>query len=628
MLDRYDQDLLLDYLEGELDADRRAKLDAMLADDPQLAGLLSEMAMDRAALRSLPEAQAPADLVHDVTKTLERRMLLDEPIDETGPIPLSRGRGMAPEPARSISWGRVVGLTGLAASVALAAGIVVITIQDPRLDRTAADLAASPTPETANEVEEAAIAEDASPAATTLEGFASELNRGATDIARPAAALSGDLAAGTIEKRQPGIDAEALALAPESPATRQPLPPATVAPELTFPGDTEAAQPLASFAFGSTAAISVIQPRQQLVLLTESPEVSLEHLFEFCVANGIPIVQPNEQASFKKPEGLGFNSRPGAIDEATPTKDTDETFGDYALLINESQLDTLVQSLNTDITLEPNQAGKGSLISNQAAVLAELPEKTSQRYGAARARQARTLEQESADDQAEPATANYYEHTEQQAVQLRLPPDLGSDYANSRNAYNLKLTKQQGAYAQEEPIAAVAEPVDRPDSLLADAAPDQLDSVEDANRPNATPREAKTALAETPDSEAERASVAAGAAADDRSSEGNAPVPAAAIDPTRGNWLSAHLPVANTTPLLLQWRTEQSAKPTSLVPITIKRAEPDKVNTLRKQQQVELATRRNNLEDKAEVQPAEADKPVEAEPAAETAPPADADPAE
>ena len=49
MLDRYDQDLLLDYLEDELDADRRAQLDKMLAEDPQLAGLLHEMALDRAA---------------------------------------------------------------------------------------------------------------------------------------------------------------------------------------------------------------------------------------------------------------------------------------------------------------------------------------------------------------------------------------------------------------------------------------------------------------------------------------------------------------------------------------------------------------------------------------------------
>lgn len=619
MLDRYDQDLLLDYLEGELDADRRAKLDAMLAEDPQLAGLLSEMAIDRAALRSLPEAQAPTDLVHDVTKTLERRMLLDEPIDETGPIPMSRGRGLTPEPARSFSWGRVVGLSGLAASVALAAGIVVITLDDP-LERTADSLASSPTPETANEVEEAAIAEDTSPAgADASASIALKDDRTGTVVTGTAEDIAADLAAGSLNSPKPGIDPDALARGHESTAPRDPARPRTIAPELELPGDPDAEAPLERFAFGSTAAISVIQPSQQLVLLTESPEVSLEQLFEFCVANGIPIVQPDEQDRYKQADKLGFNSDPGANDEATATKDADGTYGDYALLINESQLDTLVQSLNNDITLEPSRAGKASLISNQAAVLSELPEETSYRYGAVQARQARVVEEErSSDDQAALSDLERSELVEQQAVQLRLPPDLGSDYANSRNAYNLKLTKQQGAYGQPVPDTG---PV--ADSATTDTPAPVAEPLAEAAQPEAAIRGPESAPAEALDSEAKLA-LAEDAEVQERASEGNASAERRTpIDPTRGNWLSAHLPVADTTPLLLQWRTDQSAKPTSLVPITIKRAEPDKVNTLRKQQQVELASRRD-AKTKADAQAAEADEQAEAPPAVEATPPVDA----
>lgn len=619
MLDRYDQDLLLDYLEGELDADRRAKLDAMLAEDPQLAALLSEMAMDRAALRSLPEAQAPAELVHDVTKTLERRMLLDEPIDDIGPIPLSRGRGASAEPTRSISWGRVVGLTGLAASVALAAGIVVITLDDP-LERAADSLASSPTTESASEVEEAASAEDLASLTATVESSSPKLGGTLADTARPADALAGDLAAERIESPKPSIDPNSLALRSDAAAAREPLPPITTAPELDLPGEIEAEQPLASFAFGSTAAISVIQPRQQLVLLTESPEVSLEHLFAFCVANGIPIVQPDEQARLNPTATRGLAQDAIGFADDQPATQDDQAIGDYALLINESQLNTLVKSLNTDVNLEPSRAGKASLISNQAAVLAEVPEETSYQYGSGQARQARILEQDQASDLSSPDQDKLVEIAEQQAVQLRLPSDLGSDYANTRNAYNLKQTKKQSAYTQEPLPAPLAEAVGPVESKRAKVDDEQEAAPQAAAKPEAAPDQANSVTDEALKSNAGNERITDPA---DAPLAGERDLKRPAIDPARGNWLSAHLPTANTTPLLLQWRNDQSATPTSLVPIRIKRAEPDKVNTLRKRQQVELANREDDSDAKADAQPVEAVEEIESQPDAEPAPPAE-----
>jgi len=70
-------------------------------------------------------------------------MLLDESLGQTGPIPIARNRGLPSEPARGRGWGRVAGLTGLAASVAIAAGVVVYMLEYP-LQQTANRMADQP----------------------------------------------------------------------------------------------------------------------------------------------------------------------------------------------------------------------------------------------------------------------------------------------------------------------------------------------------------------------------------------------------------------------------------------------------------------------------------------------------
>ncbi|MEO0477314.1 MAG: hypothetical protein AAF085_15305, partial [Planctomycetota bacterium] len=429
MLDRYDQDLLLDYLEGELDADRRTQVEAMLEEDPQLAALLNEMARDREALRSLPQAEAPGDLVHDVTQTLERRMLLDDSVDDTAPIPIARA--MAGEPARGVSWGRIIGLSGLAASVALAAGILVITFDDT-LQRTANEFADNTS---AAETEETAIAErDVEDEGAVLES-AGELEglarpegiavvppadtRLAPDAPRPGPDTNDGIARGG--GPTPGLP-DANPLVPTEPGAADRV---ALDPPLTT---------------GSTAAISVIQPRQQLVLFSESPEVTLEQLVEFCVDNGIPVVQPDELRLARA--RAADNDAAEEVEGLFGGDDVDEPVAEYALLINESQLDTLVQSLNTDLNVVPNDAGNVALFSNQAALLEDLP-------------QAQDAEQRELTDQAQgedtPADTQYDQAVlseQQQAIKLK-SPDLGSDYNNTRNAYNLNAQQRQAGYGQQ-----------------------------------------------------------------------------------------------------------------------------------------------------------------------------------
>lgn len=580
MLDRYDQDLLLDYLEGELDADRHADIDTMLAEDPQLAGLLSEMAMDRAALRALPQAQAPADLVHDVTQTLERRMLLDGPVEDTGPIPLARG--LANEP-RSISWGRVVGLTGLAASVALAAAVVVITLDDP-LERTANEFASSTVEEESEQADDSTAAEVAdlnSTAAESLAGALEHAKPGFSPDKLPSRALAQD------DKPDVFDDARLALIEPGSRANTitRAVDPTSPALELSRDANNT---PVVRRA---TAAITAIQPRQQLVLFTESPETTRDQLVDFCIANGIAIVEAEQPLA--QQEGLAF----AATLEADAAQDIANS-EHYALLLDESQLDTLMLSLNTEAAIKPSRAGKGSVFSNQAALLTDLPDNTTAYTHPAERLSEPLAEQLNTAPLA--ADAAIDEQAGQQAVELRLPLDLGSPYANSRNAYNLSAKKQQTSYNRFEQkdthvdnANAIDPPADKVKERITDldaAKQEKLDkSLNKLAKPTTPDPQPETNQAREREQGTEPNAINDVAPEDEQLYKSVTPQ----IDPTRGNWLAAHLPLADTAPLLLHWRTEQSINPTKLVPVMIKRAELTEVNALRVQQQVELAERKD-----------------------------------
>ncbi|MCG3136658.1 MAG: hypothetical protein HJJLKODD_00493 [Phycisphaerae bacterium] len=81
-------DLLSAYLDGELEESAQAAVVVELQNNPQARQLLEEMRSARAALRTLPQAQVPGDLLEDIMAAAERQALLSQ----AGTTSISRQR--------------------------------------------------------------------------------------------------------------------------------------------------------------------------------------------------------------------------------------------------------------------------------------------------------------------------------------------------------------------------------------------------------------------------------------------------------------------------------------------------------------------------------------------------------
>jgi len=668
MLDRYDHDLLLDYLEGELDADQRAQLDAALKDDPQLAALLRAMSDDRELLRSLPREQVPGEISQDLTQALERKMLLDDSADEIGPIPIARGRGLPTQPPRQRGWGRVVGLTGLAAAVAIAAGVVVFQLPDP-LVQTANQLADRLENGQADESDRAATApenDDTTPAPAATENNTADRNDRLGPLARALITPPDNPAA----DRAPAADEPGVALG-EALSNTNGL--ARNTPERrSAPADGAARgnDPAWLAAEPQTVAISTMQPRQQLVLYAEEPDRVREQLVNFCIANGIPIVeaedptaaQTKEDEASAAPENEAREraeqtppADPQADPEADPRRGNESRpRRNVALLINRQQLSELVYGFNNDLAITPDKTGR-AVLDTQAAVVQPL----------GKAGATDRLADHNPDEDADPkpgfdlnkALSNTVAYEapaagEAQAIQLYLPRDLGSDYANRVNGDNFIQEQRRNTFYDSARLARAEAPTParpgeaasndaaeaadgatlgiRPEREVADPAADPAEKAQappvaepaekasDAGGHTAARAESETDAKDTapaeqaeaePDAEAEAeaGSAATDVAAADAARPGGERLryaePAPPLDRSRNNWLAPHLPLTDTT-LILNWRLDTEADPAELVPIQIKQAPADQVRSLRRQQQA---------------RPAEA----EAEPEAETKPAAE-----
>ncbi len=77
MLERYDPNLILDYIEGDLSPAERAGFEQLLVQDRQLQVLVDELLEDRRALRQMPLEKAPLEVLDRVQQRMERNMLLD-----------------------------------------------------------------------------------------------------------------------------------------------------------------------------------------------------------------------------------------------------------------------------------------------------------------------------------------------------------------------------------------------------------------------------------------------------------------------------------------------------------------------------------------------------------------------
>lgn len=624
MLDRYDQNLLLDYLEGELDADRQAQLDALLAEDKQLAALLAGMAGDRDVLRSLPQAQAPADLMQDLTQSLERRMLLDEQAVETGPIPIARGRDLPGEPTGGPRWGRILGLSGLAASVALAATTVVIMMGPDTLQRTADGLADATNPN------EALTQPD-----KDLDTGEGEPNDRALD---PDLASVGDPRTNVPDSESDTVP-DAGTPVPDRIARSEGSTPgfsefgdATAGADARFPGrikPDEARFPGPGFVQREqpTVALAATEPRQQLLLVTDQPELTREQLVAFCVTNGIPIVETDPLVNGQI--ALAQQQPADNAGDAQPTEQLAD--GNFALLIDEQKLDQLVIGLNNNLAYNAKRAAVGASISNQAAIVTDLTLDDVQAFnglGEFEAQPIDLIEQALNDDPSplQRRTDNAA-RTRQQPIEIRLPKDLGSRFNDSRNRDNLIVEQQRGTYDLGAPLNKLAT---APEHTLADGAganaplsqgnanPDPQGAVESPDTPPSGQHAARELNADQPNPKLESNDT------DALNHQGDLQTPLATrdkeraalalrIDPDRANWLAPHLPLADTTPLLT-WRNANVQQPPQLVPILIQRAELKDVNSIRlTEQSRRVRNRIAQPEPEPELEPAPTDEVAQTE---------------
>ena len=121
MDERYDPNLLLDYVEGELPDDARQRVEALLADDPKLAELVGGMQRDRDALRSAEPGALPRDLVEGALARVERQMLLDDDVAVPSPAVAA--------PMHRLRIGPLLTYGGIAATLALTATVVFQTLR-------------------------------------------------------------------------------------------------------------------------------------------------------------------------------------------------------------------------------------------------------------------------------------------------------------------------------------------------------------------------------------------------------------------------------------------------------------------------------------------------------------------
>lgn len=123
MTQQLDNETILGYVEGDLPNDQRKRFETLLADDPKLRRLVTQIRDDRQQMRNLPSEDPPEDILEGVNRRLERNMLLDAPPPELMPS----------LPASSFRIGRWAAYAGLAAMIVLSTTLVIHTLSDGRL---------------------------------------------------------------------------------------------------------------------------------------------------------------------------------------------------------------------------------------------------------------------------------------------------------------------------------------------------------------------------------------------------------------------------------------------------------------------------------------------------------------
>lgn len=135
MSDAIDPNVLLAYVEGELSADQAAEVERELANDPQLASVVSGLKADRDALRAMPRLTPSPLSLEPAQGALERNVLLGDPepmyaSSDSTPKPAT------PDPRRHVIY-RIGALTGVAAGLVLASVLGLVWLSETPLGNMA-----------------------------------------------------------------------------------------------------------------------------------------------------------------------------------------------------------------------------------------------------------------------------------------------------------------------------------------------------------------------------------------------------------------------------------------------------------------------------------------------------------
>ncbi len=157
-VEKYDENLFLGYLEGDLTPEQRRSFERQMLDDARLRSLVSQIAQDKQLLRRLEPVQAPAEVMDRANQVLERQMLLGKPSSDAANV------------IRQVRWSatRLTRFAALAAIVLLGGALLIFTVMAtvqswPGRDQHAMEVAGNIAPEP----EASTFNDDALPATTS-----------------------------------------------------------------------------------------------------------------------------------------------------------------------------------------------------------------------------------------------------------------------------------------------------------------------------------------------------------------------------------------------------------------------------------------------------------------------------
>lgn len=120
MLDRYNEEEVLGFIEGDLTHEQKIEFEKKLVDDPRLRNLVAHLVLDRHRLRNMPDELAPPATMEPANLAIERHMLLGSTPGEPAQAPANR--------FHITRWAAV---GGVAAMIALVATIFFQTLANP-----------------------------------------------------------------------------------------------------------------------------------------------------------------------------------------------------------------------------------------------------------------------------------------------------------------------------------------------------------------------------------------------------------------------------------------------------------------------------------------------------------------